>query len=102
MEPVSPLKPAEPRDRKLSIHVVTWNVASAAPPVDLDSLLQLDSQDPNLDMYVIGSPLSACRGSSYWSSPSVSICPSSRSSVLNPHPLASSGSGGTKEASTSA
>ncbi|XP_036264540.1 inositol polyphosphate 5-phosphatase K isoform X3 [Pipistrellus kuhlii] len=60
MEPVSPLKPAEPRDRKLSIHVVTWNVASAAPPVDLDSLLQLDSQDPNLDMYVIGLQEMSC------------------------------------------
>ncbi|XP_059525179.1 inositol polyphosphate 5-phosphatase K isoform X3 [Myotis daubentonii] len=60
METVSPLKPAEPRDRKLSIHVVTWNVASAAPPLDLDHLLQLDKQDPNLDMYVIGLQEMSC------------------------------------------
>lgn len=45
---------AEPRGRKLSIHVVTWNVASAAPPLDLDDLLQLNNQNLNLDMYVIG------------------------------------------------
>ncbi|XP_032947010.1 inositol polyphosphate 5-phosphatase K isoform X2 [Rhinolophus ferrumequinum] len=45
---------AEPRGRKLSIHVVTWNVASAAPPLDLDDLLQMNNQNLNLDMYVIG------------------------------------------------
>ncbi|XP_036124561.1 inositol polyphosphate 5-phosphatase K isoform X1 [Molossus molossus] len=54
METVNPVKPTEPRGRKLSIHVVTWNVASAAPPPDLDDLLQLDNQNLNLDMYVIG------------------------------------------------
>lgn len=37
-----------------SIHVVTWNVASAAPPVDTDNLLQLNNQNLNLDMYIIG------------------------------------------------
>ncbi|KAG8520099.1 Inositol polyphosphate 5-phosphatase K, partial [Galemys pyrenaicus] len=36
------------------IHVVTWNVASAAPPLDLNDLLQLNNQNLNLDMYVIG------------------------------------------------
>ncbi|ELK26980.1 PREDICTED: inositol polyphosphate 5-phosphatase K isoform X1 [Myotis davidii] len=60
METVSPLKPAEPRTRKLSIHVVTWNVASAAPPLDLDHLLQLDKQNLNLDMYVIGLQEMSC------------------------------------------
>lgn len=44
----------EPRGRTLSIHVVTWNVASAAPPLDLDDLLQLNNQSLNQDMYVIG------------------------------------------------
>lgn len=37
-----------------SVHVVTWNVASAAPPEDLSDLLQLNNQDLNLDLYVIG------------------------------------------------
>uniref|UniRef100_A0A8D1CF82 Inositol polyphosphate-5-phosphatase K n=1 Tax=Sus scrofa TaxID=9823 RepID=A0A8D1CF82_PIG len=91
----------EPRSRTLSIHVVTWNVASAAPPPDLSDLLQLHTPNLNLDVYVIGSPASACRGSSYWYLPSTSICPLSRSSLLNPPPLASSGIGGTKGASTS-
>ncbi|XP_024420524.2 inositol polyphosphate 5-phosphatase K isoform X1 [Desmodus rotundus] len=54
MATVNPLKPTEPRGRKLSIHVVTWNVASAAPPLDPDNLLQLNNQNLNLDMYVIG------------------------------------------------
>uniref|UniRef100_A0A8C3YBE1 Inositol polyphosphate 5-phosphatase K n=1 Tax=Catagonus wagneri TaxID=51154 RepID=A0A8C3YBE1_9CETA len=44
----------EPRGRTLSIHVVTWNVASAAPPPDLSDLLQLHTPNLNLDMYVIG------------------------------------------------
>ncbi|KAM5273482.1 inositol polyphosphate 5-phosphatase K [Ctenodactylus gundi] len=39
---------------KLSIHVVTWNVASAAPPLDLSDLLQLNNQNLSLDIYVIG------------------------------------------------
>lgn len=38
----------------LSIHVVTWNVASAAPPPDLSDLLQLNNLNLNLDIYVIG------------------------------------------------
>ncbi|XP_028322820.1 inositol polyphosphate 5-phosphatase K isoform X2 [Gouania willdenowi] len=38
---------------KCRIHVVTWNVASAEPPVDVTSLLQLDVQPPT-DLYVIG------------------------------------------------
>ncbi|XP_047403580.1 inositol polyphosphate 5-phosphatase K isoform X3 [Sciurus carolinensis] len=42
------------KGRKLSLHVVTWNVASAAPPLDLSDLLQLNKQDLNLDIYVIG------------------------------------------------
>ncbi|XP_054989910.1 inositol polyphosphate 5-phosphatase K isoform X3 [Sorex araneus] len=54
MATVNPRKPLEQRGRKLSIHVVTWNVASAAPPLDLSDLLQLNDQDLNLDMYVIG------------------------------------------------
>lgn len=54
MATVNPRKPVELRDRKLSIHVVTWNVASAAPPLELNDLLQLNNQDLNLDMYVIG------------------------------------------------
>ncbi|XP_014682355.1 inositol polyphosphate 5-phosphatase K isoform X2 [Equus asinus] len=54
MEAVSPRKPTEPRVSQLSIHVVTWNVASAAPPLDLSDLLQLNNQSVNLDMYIIG------------------------------------------------
>ena len=38
----------------LSIHVVTWYVASAAPPPDLSDLLQLNNLNLNLDIYVIG------------------------------------------------
>lgn len=38
----------------LSIHVVTWNVASAAPTEDLSDLLQLNNEDLNLDIYIIG------------------------------------------------
>ncbi|KAI5268629.1 inositol polyphosphate 5-phosphatase K isoform X4 [Manis pentadactyla] len=54
MAAVSPRKPAEPSGKKLSIHVVTWNIASAAPPLDLSDLLQLNNQNLNMDMYVIG------------------------------------------------
>ncbi|XP_032178766.1 inositol polyphosphate 5-phosphatase K isoform X3 [Mustela erminea] len=50
----SPRKTTEPRSKTLSIHVVTWNVASAAPPLDLSDLLQLNKDNLNLDMYVIG------------------------------------------------
>ncbi|XP_056141435.1 inositol polyphosphate 5-phosphatase K [Lampris incognitus] len=35
------------------LHVVTWNVATAEPPADVNSLLQLDVQPPT-DLYVIG------------------------------------------------
>lgn len=35
------------------LHMVTWNVATAEPPEDLTSLLQLDVQPPT-DLYVIG------------------------------------------------
>ncbi|KAM8741635.1 inositol polyphosphate 5-phosphatase K isoform 2-T2 [Acanthopagrus schlegelii] len=35
------------------LHMVTWNVASAEPPEDITSLLQLDVQPP-ADLYVIG------------------------------------------------
>ncbi|XP_035303098.1 inositol polyphosphate 5-phosphatase K isoform X2 [Cricetulus griseus] len=47
-------RPSTPKVSVLSIHVVTWNVASAAPTVDLSDLLQLNSQDLNLDIYIIG------------------------------------------------
>ncbi|XP_053423730.1 inositol polyphosphate 5-phosphatase K isoform X2 [Nycticebus coucang] len=40
------------KGKKLGIHVMTWNVASAAPPLDLKDLLQLNNQD--LDIYIIG------------------------------------------------
>lgn len=35
------------------LHIVTWNVATAEPPEDITSLLQLDIQPP-ADLYVIG------------------------------------------------
>nr|XP_040038821.1 inositol polyphosphate 5-phosphatase K isoform X1 [Gasterosteus aculeatus aculeatus] len=35
------------------LHIVTWNVATAEPPEDVTSLLQLDVQPP-ADLYVIG------------------------------------------------
>ncbi|XP_034033332.1 inositol polyphosphate 5-phosphatase K [Thalassophryne amazonica] len=35
------------------LHIVTWNVATAEPPDDVTSLLQLDVQPPT-DLYVIG------------------------------------------------
>lgn len=41
---------SKPFDR---LHVVTWNVATAEPPEDVTSLLQLDVQPPT-DLYVIG------------------------------------------------
>lgn len=41
-----------PTDR-YRIHMVTWNVATAEPPEDVTSLLQLDVQPPT-DIYVIG------------------------------------------------
>nr|XP_020136431.1 inositol polyphosphate 5-phosphatase K isoform X2 [Microcebus murinus] len=54
MAAVTLRKPTGPKVRKLSIHVVTWNVASAAPPLDLNDLLQLNNQDLNLDICIIG------------------------------------------------
>ncbi|XP_008071553.1 inositol polyphosphate 5-phosphatase K isoform X1 [Carlito syrichta] len=54
MAAVNARKPTGPKGKQLSIHVVTWNVASAAPPLDLNDLLQLNNQNLNLDMYVIG------------------------------------------------
>nr|XP_003469589.2 inositol polyphosphate 5-phosphatase K [Cavia porcellus] len=47
-------KLSEAKAMKLRIHVVTWNVASEAPPVDFSDLLQLNDPDLNLDMYIIG------------------------------------------------
>lgn len=38
---------------KHRLHMVTWNVATAEPPEDVTSLLQLDVQPPT-DLYVIG------------------------------------------------
>ncbi|KAK5613381.1 hypothetical protein CRENBAI_022826 [Crenichthys baileyi] len=35
------------------LHLVTWNVATAEPPKDVTSLLQLNDQPP-IDLYVIG------------------------------------------------
>ncbi|XP_031728557.1 inositol polyphosphate 5-phosphatase K isoform X1 [Anarrhichthys ocellatus] len=35
------------------LHIVTWNVATAEPPEDVTTLLQLDVQPPG-DLYVIG------------------------------------------------
>ncbi|XP_015735942.1 inositol polyphosphate 5-phosphatase K isoform X2 [Coturnix japonica] len=40
--------------REFRLHLVTWNVGTASPPPDVTSLLQLDSQSPAMDMYVIG------------------------------------------------
>lgn len=54
MAAVNPRKLTEPRGKTLSIHVVTWNVASAAPPLDLSDLLQLNKENLSVDMYVIG------------------------------------------------
>ncbi|XP_007485811.1 inositol polyphosphate 5-phosphatase K isoform X4 [Monodelphis domestica] len=36
------------------MHVVTWNVATAAPPTNLNELLLLNNECENMDMYVIG------------------------------------------------
>uniref|UniRef100_A0A8C9QJ34 Inositol polyphosphate-5-phosphatase K n=1 Tax=Spermophilus dauricus TaxID=99837 RepID=A0A8C9QJ34_SPEDA len=102
MAALNPRKMPGKKREKLSVHVVTWNVASAAPPLDLSDLLQLNKQDMNLDIYIIGSPMSACRDSSYWCLPSISICPTSRSSLQKPLLLAFTGTGGTKGESSSA
>ncbi|XP_059127196.1 inositol polyphosphate 5-phosphatase K isoform X2 [Peromyscus eremicus] len=47
-------RPSAPKGSVLGIHVVTWNVASAAPTVNLSDLLQLNNKDLNLDIYIIG------------------------------------------------
>ncbi|XP_006006791.1 inositol polyphosphate 5-phosphatase K isoform X2 [Latimeria chalumnae] len=39
---------------QLRIHFVTWNTGTAPPPDDISTLLQLDSQGPETDMYIIG------------------------------------------------
>ncbi|XP_028839590.1 inositol polyphosphate 5-phosphatase K isoform X2 [Denticeps clupeoides] len=41
------------RPTTLRLHMVTWNVATAEPPADISSLLQLDSQT-STDLYIIG------------------------------------------------
>ncbi|XP_074869480.1 inositol polyphosphate 5-phosphatase K isoform X2 [Carettochelys insculpta] len=38
----------------LRLHVVTWNVGTASPPPDVTGLLQLNSEGPSMDMYVVG------------------------------------------------
>ncbi|XP_063002497.1 inositol polyphosphate 5-phosphatase K isoform X2 [Elgaria multicarinata webbii] len=40
--------------QEIRLYMVTWNVGTASPPPDVTSLLQLNSQDPAMDMYVIG------------------------------------------------
>ncbi|XP_067422115.1 inositol polyphosphate 5-phosphatase K isoform X2 [Emydura macquarii macquarii] len=40
--------------KNLKLHLVTWNVGTASPPPDVTGLLQLSSQGPSMDMYVIG------------------------------------------------
>ncbi|KAL7847629.1 hypothetical protein AOLI_G00223470 [Acnodon oligacanthus] len=41
------------RNHACRLHIVTWNVATAEPPDDVRSLLQLDSDSP-ADLFVIG------------------------------------------------
>ncbi|XP_043386795.1 inositol polyphosphate 5-phosphatase K isoform X1 [Chelonia mydas] len=40
--------------QEFRLHLVTWNVGTASPPPDVTGLLQLSSQGPSMDMYVIG------------------------------------------------
>uniref|UniRef100_A0A8C8RGJ0 Inositol polyphosphate-5-phosphatase K n=1 Tax=Pelusios castaneus TaxID=367368 RepID=A0A8C8RGJ0_9SAUR len=55
MEPGAPVQPPGLELRRtLRLHLVTWNVGTASPPPDVTSLLQLSSQGPSMDMYVIG------------------------------------------------
>ncbi|KAK7803820.1 hypothetical protein U0070_001782 [Myodes glareolus] len=54
MSAESPRRPNAPKGCVLSIHVLTWNVASASPTVNLCDLLQLNNQDLNMDIYIIG------------------------------------------------
>ncbi|XP_037125458.1 inositol polyphosphate 5-phosphatase K isoform X2 [Syngnathus acus] len=42
-----------PPTHAFRLHMVTWNVATAEPPDDVTSLLQLDVQPPT-DLYVVG------------------------------------------------
>ncbi|XP_078061753.1 inositol polyphosphate 5-phosphatase K-like [Mustelus asterias] len=39
---------------KFGLHILTWNVGTAAPPDDVTNLLQLDVQIQEPDMYIIG------------------------------------------------
>ncbi|XP_051786198.1 inositol polyphosphate 5-phosphatase K-like isoform X1 [Erpetoichthys calabaricus] len=39
---------------RFRFHIVTWNVATAQPPDDVSSLLQLDADEPIVDLYIIG------------------------------------------------
>ncbi|XP_074045276.1 inositol polyphosphate 5-phosphatase K isoform X2 [Macrotis lagotis] len=36
------------------LHVMTWNVASASPPPNINDLLLLDNESPSIDMYIFG------------------------------------------------
>ncbi|KAG9485866.1 hypothetical protein GDO78_008771 [Eleutherodactylus coqui] len=47
-------KKIPPKMMDFRLQIVTWNVGTAPPPRDLSSLLQLDSSDANIDLYVIG------------------------------------------------
>ncbi|XP_038231426.1 inositol polyphosphate 5-phosphatase K isoform X5 [Dermochelys coriacea] len=55
---IEPRSPAQRIDleimKNLRLHLVTWNVGTAFPPPDVTGLLQLSSQGPSMDMYVIG------------------------------------------------
>ncbi|XP_032901754.1 inositol polyphosphate 5-phosphatase K [Amblyraja radiata] len=39
---------------RFGLHIVTWNVGTAGPPDDVTTLLQLESQTRETDMYIIG------------------------------------------------
>uniref|UniRef100_A0A8C5E9Z7 Uncharacterized protein n=1 Tax=Gouania willdenowi TaxID=441366 RepID=A0A8C5E9Z7_GOUWI len=41
-------------DANRKLHIITWNVGSAAPPDDITALLGLNVGDGNTDMYIIG------------------------------------------------
>ncbi|XP_018101770.1 inositol polyphosphate 5-phosphatase K isoform X2 [Xenopus laevis] len=43
-----------PKTLDFRLHLVTWNVATASPPRDVRSLLQLDIPGSDIDMYIIG------------------------------------------------
>ncbi|XP_053313097.1 inositol polyphosphate 5-phosphatase K isoform X2 [Spea bombifrons] len=44
----------DPQELKLRIHLVTWNVGTAPPPKDVNSLLLLDTSCLEIDMYIVG------------------------------------------------